>query len=294
MTTALCRWRVVVALTLSLSTVSEATENDAALLIRPGIQVEITNGILSLEAESATLSELIGAIGLRAGFKTILADDFVDFSLGQISIGNMSVLETVQSLVNDENRTIFYRSGGNGDLSGKQISQIWLLGESGLPVTFQSETEVSIATPDEAVVKSHKTTRMTDILQSNPEDAARIRAVIALGKSGDETAVPALESALQDLDPSVRLQAITALGRIGTEEAITIVGNVLLQSSVDAAERVRAAQALRDHGSEMAKSFLQAAAYDSDAQVRLASDRSPDSIDRETFSAGSVHQDAAQ
>jgi HEAT repeat protein len=169
-----------------------------------------------------------------------------------------------------------------------------LLGESGLPATILSDDDGSIAAAEEKAVKSHKVTRVTDILQGNPEEAARVRAVIALGAAGDESAIPALETALQDIQQQVRLAAINALGRIGSVEAITIVGNVLLQSSADTAERVRAARVLWNHGSETAHTFLQAAAFDSNAQVRLASENPPPSPGNEPAGASLARKESSQ
>ena len=88
---------------------------------KPAIDVEIANGLLSLDAESATLSEVMTAIGSQAGFQTILARDFQDFSMGQVSLRDLSVLDAVRSLVNDENRIIFYRLGGAVRADAKKL-----------------------------------------------------------------------------------------------------------------------------------------------------------------------------
>jgi hypothetical protein len=235
------------------------------------------DGLLSLETHDAPLIEVISRIGELADFKTVLADDFIEPSLLNVSFHNVTVQNAVQRLVSDENRIIIYRSKSDDEVEPRIISQVWLLGLSNASVHNDASDNETFGSAEESVVKSHKLAALTDMLQQSQETPVRARAAIALGALRDARAVIALESALLDPHLSVRFQAINALGRIGGERATTVLGNFLLHGTTDNAERVLAAQALWKQDTEAAKNYLQAGAYDTDAQVQTASSKPPSS-----------------
>ena len=178
--------------------------------------------------------------------------------------------EAVERLVSDKNRVIFYAPTGE-ETEQRIISQVWLLGSSAASGDDELSDNESIASAQKKVVKGHKLSRLTKMLQESQEVQVRTRAAIALGALQDERAVLALESALLDQHSSVRSQAINALGQIGSEQAIMVLGSILLNSSTDITERVMAAQALSKQDSAVAQGYLRSGAFDKIEQVRLAS-----------------------
>ena len=259
-----------VALVLVYTTVTSAAENTGLPTKSSDIQIEMKDGSLSLETHDAPLHEVMRGIGELAGFKTILAEDFIEPPLVNVLFKSIAVREAVERLVSNKNRIIFYAPAG--DETGQRIiSQVWLLGPGSAPDGDELSDDESIASGQEKLVKGHKLIRLTKMLQESQEVQVRTRAAISLGALQDERAVLALESALLDQHFSVRSQAINALGQIGSEQAIIVLGSILLNSSANITERVMAAQALSKQDSAVAQGYLHSGAYDKIEQVRLAS-----------------------
>ena len=258
-----------VALTLGYANVSDATENSN---LQPGsgdIRIEIKDGSLSLETVNAPLHEVVRRIGELGGFKTILIEDFIDSPLVNVSFKRIAVREAVERLISEKNRIILYSPAVDG--ARPAISQVWLLGWSGEPGYGEASDEITIAPAQEKVVKAYKLDKLTRILEEDQNELVRARAAIALGALQDESAVPALESALLGEHSSVRSQIINALGRIGGERATMVLGNILLNQGTDKSERIMAAQVLQKQNSEAARDYLRLGLSDPDLQVRRES-----------------------
>ena len=250
---------------------ASATEQRSRNSTEPGdIQIELEDGLLSLETRDAPLYEVIHEIGELAGFKTILVEDFSGSPQVNVIFKKIPVHDAVERLVSDKNRIIFY-TPANDETGRRIISKVWLLGAGGVTGGTEPGADEILASGKEKVVKEHKLTNLLKMLQENQEVQVRTRAAIALGALQDERAVLALESAVLDTHSTVRFRAINALGQIGGERATMVLGNILLNSSADITERVSAAQALWKLDTKPAQGYLQAGANDTNEQIRLAS-----------------------
>ncbi|MEW5860630.1 MAG: HEAT repeat domain-containing protein [Cyanobacteriota bacterium] len=99
------------------------------------------------------------------------------------------------------------------------------------------------------------------------DSLVRSRAALALGKIGAKTAVEPLLSALSDLNFHVRWSATKALELIGSEKAVSGLLRAL-KNDPDPYVRSRAASALGQIGSVVAKAELKIALNDPDSFVR--------------------------
>lgn len=247
--------------------------------VAENIEIDMEADLLTVEVRDAPLSEVVRAIGERAGFETMVVGD-LDMPVNAAFTG-VPVREALDRLLGDTNRVIV--SGAD-----RAIARVWLLGSGGTAddiVVTEPEHEIldaDLRHPD-AKTRSEAVLKLANLGATEPvlaalirvlledEDAlVRSRAAIVLGKLGDERAVPALESALSEEHGSVRAQVIHALGLIDGENATLALGDVLLHST-DNTERVIAAQALARQDTELARQYLDAVADDSDQQVRAAS-----------------------
>lgn len=102
-------------------------------------------------------------------------------------------------------------------------------------------------------------------LLRNRSPERRYEAAIALGRTGDQAAVPALKEALSDPDPGVRWMSLESLGAIGGPALPVLIG---LLDSDDVDLRWGAAVALGDIGDPAAVGPLVRALGDSDRYVR--------------------------
>lgn len=266
-------------LTASLSISTQSADN---------FQLEVKDGLLTLHANDVALDKVIRQIGEQAGFKTILSDDFDQSFLVNVTFENVAVEAAVERLVNDENRIILYaKESDNADK--RVISQVWLLGFGDPSVVSafngnQSLNYIQKSTLTEENIKDHKMNRLTKILREDQRAQVRAMAASALGSLQDEKSVSALQSVLVDKNSLVRLEAISALGRIGGQQAVMVLGSLLLNTTVNMAERVKAAEALWYEGSETAIGYLNAGKLDETDSVRLASSKPPISSKSDAFS----------
>lgn len=120
--------------------------------------------------------------------------------------------------------------------------------------------------PSEVPARSPETAApdLVPLLRSRSSER-RYEAAIALGRTGDQAAVPALKDALSDPDPGVRWMALEALGAIGGPALPVLIG---LLDSDDVDLRWGAAVALGDIGDPAAIGSLVTALGDSDRYVR--------------------------
>lgn len=102
-------------------------------------------------------------------------------------------------------------------------------------------------------------------LVGDPDLDVRVRAIMALGRSGGASATPALVEAARSGDPVAHRAAIAALGEIGPV-AVDLLAEDLRAD--DPADRVRAAIALGETHDLSALPSLTAALEDPDLTVR--------------------------
>lgn len=271
---------VVVLLTGSVGAATANVDTGA----RPAsFAVDVDDGLLTLRARNALLSEIIKAIGGHAGFETIVLgayDARVD-----LSFSNVPLEVGLDRLLSGSSRVIVY-SPSEKDSRERRVVRLWLLGSG--PADRRSVGEIADAVANdlqgadakgrsEAVLRlgsRHATDTeleaLAQALQNDEVALVRTRAAIALGALADERAVPVLEAALLDPNSSVRIQAIHALSKIGGDRAISALGDVLLHSN-DTVQRVVAAQSLALQNGPVAQQYLDAVANDPDKQIRAAS-----------------------
>jgi len=281
----LARTLILLFATLLASRAGIAASGDAPVGIA-NIRVELNDGLLSAEFHAAPLPRVLAEIGKVAGFKLVQVADFNDFPGISGSFENRPLQLAVERLVVDTNRIFFFSPAAGAD-SERVLSQLWLLGpgEAGADLTQQAEIADGLQY-DEPLIRRQAVLQMVQQegeeavldklslrLQTDQDPLVRSRAAIALGSLQDERAIPGLESALQDEHFSVRAQSITALGLIGGDRVTMMLGNILLDNSIDPGERVLAAQALWKQDSEIARGYLQAGGNDSNEQVRDAASK---------------------
>ncbi len=250
------------------------------------MRIHLDAGLLTLEADSVPLAVVVGAIGERAGFETILVGDL--HTPVTASFAKMPVWTALEKLLGDTNRIVVYNEAERTE--DRVVVRLWLLASSDAvrdPVVIAPEQEAFDAdlqhsdakTRSIAVLKLVNAGATDEVLEAlaqalrgDEDPLVRTRAANALAKLGDERAVPVLESALLDEHGTVRTAVIHALGQIGGESATTALGEMLLQST-DTRERVVATWGLVSQNTDTAKRYLDAVANDPDKQVRAAANR---------------------
>ncbi len=273
---------------------SSCTEEDSQSL-----NVSLQSNRLSIEARNVPLIDLLREIGRLAGFDTRHLPGRPACRLVSVSVDGQPVTSTVLQLLRGTNRIVFYSAPAS---HGQQapISSLWLLA-AGSAVNeadgavnentslFSEDLEQADAkSRSEAVLRLAQAmatanehdqvlllARLAQILQQDPDALVRARAATALGSLADYRSIIDLEMALGDEHQSVRVQAMTALAQIGSARVGVILGAILLNPSIDASERVVAAQLLWRLDSETARGFLRMAAVDEIEQVSQAASRAP-------------------
>ncbi len=109
--------------------------------------------------------------------------------------------------------------------------------------------------------------RLADLLTKSPHAAVRTEAAIALGKVGSQESVPALLTALDDVEENVRWFCVEGLRKLGAVHAVPRISDLLLR---DPSERVRqiAAGALGELGQPAGAVALAQALKDRNEKVR--------------------------
>ncbi|MDD1684257.1 MAG: HEAT repeat domain-containing protein [Methanoregula sp.] len=108
-----------------------------------------------------------------------------------------------------------------------------------------------------------------DTAMQGAGNADRLRAVVALGKSGDPRAVRPLVDLLSDTDPEIRLSAITALGLLKSGRTVDDLLGRLRDRDEKMAIREQAAVALSAIRSTGAVRGLREFAADPDEEPAL-------------------------
>ena len=255
------------------------------------IEVEVRNGLVSLDVRNAPLADVIREIGEVAGFETVVQGS-LDTQITR-SLTEMPVYDAVRRLARETIFVIIHAPDASG-AEAASINEIRLyrstLGQPPLPRVItvpegvDPELLAGLSADDarervRAVQKLGRTGEESAlavferVIRQDDDPMVRGQAAAALGKFGSERAIPALQAALDDLEQSVRVQAVRGLGHIGGESSARILGELLLN---DADGRVRrtAAWSLGQVDDELARSYLKAASRDPDSAVRQTASQS--------------------
>lgn len=254
------------------------------------VQLEVRDGRVTLEVRDAPVTDVIHAIGEEAGFSTVVRG-VVDIRTTRSFI-ETPIEEAVRRLARGTTLVMIYAPRAS-DTELRPIKEVRLY--SSTPGEFVSsrlspdaealDPELLVGlSQDDIQARIHALQSLgdlkdpsvvaivSDMLSGDEHAAVRGQAAAVLGRIGSEDAIPALRSALGDSNQAVRVQVVRALGNIGGERVAGILGNLLMK---DADQRVRttAAWSLGNLKTEMARSYLQAAAPEADEIVRRSIDQ---------------------
>ena len=254
------------------------------------IEVQVRNGLVSLNVRDAPVAEVIRKIGEEAGFETVVLGP-LDHQITR-SLTEMPVYDAVRRLAR-ETTFVMILARSKSHAEAAPIKEVRLYRSTlGQPPPDHVTTVKDAVDPEvlaglsaddarariRAVQKLGRTGEesavavLEQVIRKDDDPMVRAQAAAALGKIGSERAVPALEAALRDPVQSVRIQAVRGLGRIGEESSARILGELLLH---DADRRVRrtAAWSLGRVKGELARSYLEAASSDPDSAVRSSANQ---------------------
>ncbi len=251
------------------------------------INIERSDGLLTVQIEDSPLNEVLDALNVETGIKTNYLIDTARLPRINASFNNAKFADIIDYLLKDINRLVIYTSTDSPSQE-RIISQIWIFD---IDKTEISETalfarelnKLDTKQRSEALLgivsSQHVTTNqaaeiLIESLNNDHDALVRTRAAIGLAELNHDQTVPALIKALSDESQSVRGQSMLALGKIATEQAIHALGDIL-QESANSEERNLAVRALRDSSSPLAAHYLELAMHDRNRQVRNSSVQSP-------------------
>lgn len=267
-----------------------------------GFTLAVSEGRMTLVADGAPLSEILRALGDRAGIEVTLRGDLsapVRAVIEDAPIGRA----LTRLLRRSSNAVVFEPDRGGGE---RRVARLWVLGAGGGPagepdgLVISDDAAVVPADPDELAARRSAANQLLRLatgtgepqlkltgprallraLAGDPDPFARSRAAAALGALGRPAASPALERALRDDHPAVRAQAIQALGRIGGDRAVDAIGRLGLEAE-ERSDRLKAAAALAARPGAAAARYLEQIARDEDrlvaevARAALKTERRP-------------------
>lgn len=282
------RWALVtrVALLVVFSSGMSMRQVDAQTQPETRIEVEIRNGLLSLDVKNAPLDGVIRAIGEVAGFNTVVLGP-LDTRVTQ-SLTEVPVYDVVRRLARDTIFVMIHAQDGS-DAEAAPIKEIRLYRSALGPLVPTAREAVDpavlaglLADDARARIRAVQTIGGTGeassiallehVIVKDDDPMVRGQAAAALGQIGGKHAVSGLQAALGDPVQSVRVQAVRGLGRIGEAESAQVLGELLLHDA-DRRVRRRAAWSLGGMKGELARSYLEAALIDADGAVRRAADQ---------------------
>ena len=248
------------------------------------MSAEFRNGLLWLDLEGASLEAAVMEIGRQAGFETIVIGEL--HNPVSLKVEAMPLAEALDKLLANTDRIVVYAGADTRADSGQGIARVWLFSaiEAAVPDMGDESPDTLPGDSRERSLAMLRLTRkgatvevietLGEALLEDPHPLVRSRAAAALGSLADARSLGMLASALEDPSQTVRAQALQALGQIGGPHASRILGDVLLQNP-DARMRLLAVKALHRDSSPQARAYLEAAAGDSDSQVREAAQEAP-------------------
>ena len=269
--------------TMAAGSTTSSAQTDADRRIR----LEVHSGRASVDVGNALVVDVIRALGEEAGFTTVVHGT-LDSRITR-SFADIPLEDAVQRLAGGIPLVMIHAPRGH----------VRTIKEVRLYAPEAAGSPVSRVAPEAMRMDRHLLERLGDenprariravqqlgrsgevsvvaaivpLLSEDDSPAVRRQAAAALGRIGREEAVPALEAALGDSNGSVRIQAVRALGRIGGERAAGVLGDVLLSDGDDRLRRA-AAWSLGQLRPELARSYLEAAADDSNEAVRKTAEQ---------------------
>lgn len=239
-----------------LPTAAAALDRAAdASAARPVIAVDVRGGAVTLLAENAPLVEVLTRIGQEAGFRVVVTGD-LERATTQ-SFQNVPVPAALKRLAGDLSYLMIFedRAAGAGAPVLREI-KLYASGRGAVGrdaggrradaaprLEMPNLDHLSAAGRRSAVrdlARPGGEAALAEILRNNPDPDVRSQAATALGRLGQETAVPALAAAVSDSHPVVQLRAVRALDEIGGARAAQVLKAVAHKSEN---QRVRAAAA---------------------------------------------------
>lgn len=247
------------------------------------IQIQLQGDILSLQAEQATLREVIQAVARAAGFETHylgeLSDNRVPWHLDPVPLrqglakllGDHSMTVLCDEVNGHQTIVKLYIIAGLRQASAPAVRSDALIVAPNHNLALQdqgdswrrlAEVERMAGLRDDAA-----RTRLQAALSHDAEPLVRRRAVALLADMEGQTVLEALLVGLGDDDADIRITVVHSLGRIGSDAAILGIGQVIM-GDADPNVRRAAVSALADHQGGMADAFLVAARKDRADSVR--------------------------
>jgi hypothetical protein len=251
--------------------------------------VAVEGGLATVEAADAPLTDVLRAIGERAGIVVTIegeAGERISRSLHDVPVSEAIglLLRGVPSAViyetsSGELAEIHVRLMGGGTSSAAAAPGAPIV-SSAEPTEATSLSEGAAVSPDSpredriafvrAAVRAPRETGIGELalLLRDDEDATvRAAAATGLGKLRGEEAGDALSLALADRDRTVRRAAARAFGVVGGRQAMEALERVLLEERASEVRRM-AAYVLSRMSDETALSALEIARSDPDRTVR--------------------------
>jgi len=255
------------------------------------ISVQTNNGLCSLHAEHASLSQVLFSIGKELGFEVRIHGDISD-SQQSWSYQAMTLPDMVRNLVRDYSSVMIYQSQDNSSTTNK-LSELWVYADnvsshqSSTPVEIQ--VQHSLSEEDDFIDARRRTQvaqidrlkglqqqdvidSLAEIVRHEPDPIVRLRAVSALRDIGAGDVLSALEAGMSDASPKVRTEVAHAFGDTKDQRALLFLGQLLMGDKT-ASVREAAVQSLLGYSSPAAHAFVEAAKQDRDKDVRKAANQ---------------------
>jgi len=274
------------------------------------IDVTHRDGILTVVAVDARLSEVLEEIGRQSRINVSLLGKF-DERL-TMTIIDAAVSDVVRRVVTDGTFVMIHDPARADEPLGR-IRDIWLyrrasghassvvITRKSAPKTLESSAAVASgsggANSDEEVRRQvtelnelSNSARMAmvrqlalrddpvaiailgEILETDQNGDVRREAVRALGNIGDERAVASLERGLGDPQAGIRMEVVHAIGTTGGDRALLDLGQVVFGEE-NAEVRRLATEYLAQNPTDVAQAFLEAASNDPNDSVRYEARR---------------------
>jgi len=252
------------------------------------LQVEVTDGRLTVTAEDASVASLIEAVAREAEL-TLEHSESLE-GLVTVRFRELPISEGLTRILGDRSYMLVYgvkvsqgpgggapvpvrlrffetstsekpATGKDVVLDAERAALFETLEFHGDPWDKQDTMETLADAGDPAVAR-----RLGQAGLADPDVDVRSAAVEALAILGGDTAAEMLETALRDAEPVIRQQAVVALEEIGGEAAVR--GLTVALQDADAGLRLAVVDALGEVGGPGVLQLLGHAATDPDQEVR--------------------------
>jgi hypothetical protein len=264
--------------------VAAASEAQSVAEDSSDIVVELRDGLLTLRAVNASLDEVIGEIGAKAGFTTTIYGNFE--ARFDRSFDAAPLERALRKLLAGVSNIIWF-----DETPERKVMEIFLFGNTGsgsvsvepdpLPTTTVVVNRRLDRTRAEQITRSAERAssgdtgaiaELANMLRTDPDPAVRGATAEALGEIGSADTAVILQSGVRDDNQMVRIRSIRALALISNDQSTQILADLLFNHP-DTRTRLLAGWALGQHGSALAQTYLDTARKDGDELVRKAVER---------------------